>query len=122
MASNQPQYTCLDPSGVPSVVVNAAAATGSASSYVFTVMKAPEGGGTQVTLQAVKGGTVTACTIQLLASLAGGTPSVAQGAALDFVATPTQIISPNLTPGATYMLNVATITGGGTMTVTASAV
>lgn len=123
MASNQPLYTCLSPYGEPSLIVSGASTTGTAASYIFTVQKPAEGDGTVVMIASVATGTVTACTATMWGSPTGGTPTSAgsMGPAIDLVNAPVQQFSPPLTPGFTYLLQVTTFTGTGTISVYASA-
>lgn len=111
----------LSPYGESSVVVNGATGTGTGSSLTFAVQTCAEGTGLNVTLQGILTGSFSAFKVNLEASLDGGTTwSVAQGG-IDLYGSPMQQLSPALTPGAIYRLNVATFTGGTSAVVKASA-
>lgn len=108
---------------VPTVVVNAATANGTAKSIFFAIQGTPEGVQRTVTFIPRQVGGVTAATATILASSDGGatTQTYPPGTALTLISASvlTPVVVSNLVPGLTYELSIGGLTGGTNISVDA---
>jgi hypothetical protein len=114
--TNDP-YVTLD-MGVPTTVLNAASAAG--TGQPFTVQPRADGAARTVSFQGIITGSPTTVTVNLEASNDGGTTWSTYQAALAFLTAAWQTVA-NVVAGPLYRLNLTTLSGGTTPTVTISA-
>jgi hypothetical protein len=114
--SNDP-FVVLD-MGVPTTVLNAATSAG--TGQPFTVQPRTDGAARTVSFQAVISGSPTTVTVNLEASNDGGTTWTTYQAALAFLTASWQTVL-NLVAGPVYRLNLTTLSGGTSPSVTVNA-
>ncbi len=106
-------YICLDPAGFPSTVASVATNTGSQWSSRFGVLCRPDGSARKLKLSISNiVGALSAFVCDLYQSVDGGLTWQVFQAAMDLFNSPVIEVSPDPSPGAIYMLNVVTFTGG----------